>query len=362
MRVLLDCRMCGWSGVGRYTTGLARALAARGDVQLVQACAAEDAPPAQPGGAVTVVRLRFGPLGPAGAAELARAALGAAPDVVHCAHFPTPFPKRGPLVVTLHDLTPLLVPGVMPSRARRLAYACWNRRAARVADRVLVPSLHTAADVERLLRHPRGHIVVTPEAADDFAAGPVEELVGPVKEMVSHPYVLALANAKAHKDLGTLLRAWVVVAQRFPDVRLLLVGEPSDAPTVEAGARVLFTGRRSDGELRALYAGARVFVFPSRYEGFGLPPLEAMAFGAPVVCAEAASLPEVVGDAAEFFRPGDPFALAEAVVRVLGDRALRLRLSSEGRERAARFSWARTAGMSVAAYAQAIEAWRRRRA
>jgi glycosyltransferase involved in cell wall biosynthesis len=361
MRVLLDCRMCGWSGVGRYTTGLARALALRGGIELIQACAEGDEPPV-PAGGTTVVRLRRSALGPGGALELAHAAKAVAPDVVHCPHFPTPFPKRGPLVVTLHDLTPLLVPGVMPSGARRFVYACWNRRAARVADRVLVPSRHTAADVERLLRRSHGRIVVTPEAADDFADGPVADLDGPMREMVARPYVLALASGKVHKDTGTLMRAWTDVAQRFPDVRLLLVGEVRPGAAPHGDSRVVLTGRVADEELRALYAGAHAFVFPSRYEGFGLPPLEAMAFGTPVVCAEAASLPEVVGDAAALFCPGDSSALAEALARVLGDGVLRLRLSNEGRERAAQFSWARTAELSVAAYAQAIEAWRKRRA
>ncbi len=116
-----------------------------------------------------------------------------------------------------------------------------------------------------------------------------------------------------------------------------------------------FTGRVSDAELRALYAGASAFVFPSRYEGFGLPPLEAMALGAPVVCADAASLPEVVGDAALLFPAGDAVALAAALSRVLDDLALRERLSRAGRERAARFTWERTAAATVAVYREALQ-------
>jgi len=119
-------------------------------------------------------------------------------------------------------------------------------------------------------------------------------------------------------------------------------------------ARVAFTGPVSDAELRALYVGASVFVFPSRHEGFGLPPLEAMSLGAPVVCADAASLPEVVGDAALLFAPGDAAALATALSRVLDDPALRERLSRAGRERAAQFTWERTAAGTVAAYREAL--------
>ena len=139
MRVLLDCRMASWSGVGRYTTGLARALAARDDVELVQACAAGEPPPVTPGPGAEVVAASAHPFGLRGALELERLARKAKPDIVHCPHFPTPLPVRGPLVVTLHDLTPLVVPGVMPSMARRAAYRAWNARAARLAGRIIAP-------------------------------------------------------------------------------------------------------------------------------------------------------------------------------------------------------------------------------
>ena len=363
MRVLLDCRMAGWSGVGRYTTGLARALAARDDVELVQACAAGGPPPATPRGAGEVVMLAAHPFSLRGALELGRLARRSAPDVVHCPHFPTPAPVCGPLVVTLHDLTPLLAPGVMPSPARRAVYRAWNARAARVAHRVLVPSRCTAADVERVFPAACGKIRVTPEAADDFAAGPADSLVGRLAALAAPPYLLAIGNAKPHKDLVTLLRAFVRLAPAWPELRLLLVW--SDQPRFVAGAlggapqdvisRVAFTGPVGDAELRALYAGAAAFVFPSRYEGFGLPPLEAMALGAPVVCANAASLPEVVGDAALLFTPGDDAALAAALARVLADSALCEHLVAAGRERAVQFTWAGTAAVTVAAYRAALE-------
>ncbi|MEI6727170.1 MAG: glycosyltransferase family 1 protein [Actinomycetes bacterium] len=362
MRVLLDCRAACWSGVGRYTTGLARALAVRDDIELVQICAAGEAPPAPRGPRVAAAAAAAHPFGLRGALELGRLARRAAPDVVHCPHFPTPCPARGPLVVTLHDLTPLLISGVMPSAARRAVYRAWNARAARVADRLLVPSRCTAADVARVFPAAGGKIRVTPEAADDFAAGPADSLGGRLAALAAPPYLLAIGNAKPHKDLVTLLRAFVRLAPARPELRLLLVW--SDQPRFVAGAlggapqdvisRVAFTGPVGDAELRALYAGAAAFVFPSRYEGFGLPPLEAMALGAPVMCANAASLPEVVGNAALLFPPGDDVALAAALARVLDDPALRERLVAAGRERGAQFTWARTAAATVAAYHEAL--------
>ena len=370
MRVLLDCRMAAWSGVGRYTTGLARALAARSDVQLVQVCAPGEASPVTPGPGAEVVAASAHPFGVRGAFELGRLACQAKPDVVHCPHFPTPAPVRGPLVVTLHDLTPLLVPGVMSSAVRRAVYRRWNVRAARLADRVVVPSRATAADVERLLPAARGKLVVTQEAADDFSSGPIGPLTGALAHLASPPYLLSMGNTKPHKDLPTLLGAFARLAPSRPALRLLLVGaEPPGYLDVElvgvpsdVRARVAFTGRVGDAELQALYSGASIFVFPSRHEGFGLPALEAMVLGAPVVCANAASLPEVVGGAVLLFPAGDADALAGALTRVLDDPALRERLSRAGYARAAQLTWERTAAATVSVYCDVLHHFASRRA
>ncbi len=131
-----------------------------------------------------------------------------------------------------------------------------------------------------------------------------------------------MGNTKPHKDLPTLFSAFERIAAGDSEIVLLLVGEGDDAyldahVAAACRSRVRFTGRVSDPELRALYAGAAAFAFPSRYEGFGLPPLEAMSFGTPVVVARAASLPEVVGDAALMFEPGDADGLASALQAVL---------------------------------------------
>jgi len=267
------------------------------------------------------------------------------------------------------------VPGVMPSAVKRVVYRRWNARAARLAGRIIVPSRATAADVTRLFATARGKLAVTTEAADDFSSGPSGPLTGMLAHLASPPYLLSMGNTKPHKDLATLLRAFAQLATSGPDLRLLLVGAepPGYLGVALAGvppdvrARVAFTGRVSDAELRTLYAGALAFAFPSRYEGFGLPPLEAMALGvglppleamalgAPVVCADAASLPEVVGDAALLFPAGNAAALAAALSRVLDDPALHERLSQAGRERAAQFTWERTAAATVAVYREALQ-------
>ena len=357
MRVLLDCRMADWSGIGRYTTGLVRALAACDDVEIVQLLAKAGAAPVLD---AMSLRANAHPFTPEGGLELGRVARMTACDVTHCLHFPTPVPARHPLVVTIHDLTPLIVPGTMRAFPHGVAYRIWNRRASRVADRIITPSRFTAADVERFFPAAAGKVRVTPEAADDLTAGPVAPMSQELRALAGDRYVLSMGNTKPHKDLPTLLRAFEALAPNRPGLSLLLVGADvpgyaasvlGDSPVV---SRVHFTGRVDDAVLRRLYADAAVFAFPSRYEGFGLPPLEAMGMGTPVVCADATSLPEVVGDAALLVPVGDADALARGLTSVLDDGAVVARLVAAGRARAAAFSWHNTARDTLAVYREVL--------
>ena len=372
MRVLLDCRMAFWSGVGRYTVGLTRALAKREDVQLTIAVgrvnrnspsAAMPILPPELASHVTAYVASGHPFSPAGAFDFGRIVRKVAPDVTHCLHFPTPFPARRPLVVTIHDLSPLLVPGLMPSFVKRAVYRAWNVRAVRVASRIIVDAAFTVGEIERVFPNSAGRITSVAIAADDFSSGKPEPLAGRIADLVRQPYVLSMSSTRLHKDLPTLLKAFTRLALVHPDLRLLLVGDdesgyltahlPTETP-VAIRERVSFTGRVSDGQLRTLYTGAAIFAYPSLYEGFGLPPLEAMALGAPVVTVEAASLPQVVGKAALLVPPGDPVALAAAIERVLTEPILRDRLIAAGHARAAEFTWAATAEATVNVYREVL--------
>lgn len=354
MKALIDCRMSTWSGIGRYCVGLTRALAQLPDLEIVQLTARGSEPPVP--GAPSVVASAH-PFSMRGALEFGRIARRVSPDLTHALHFPTPLPAVHPLVVTMQDLTPLAVEGVMPSPLRRLVYKGWTTRAVNVADRVIAPSQFSARDVVRFFPHAEGKTRVVLLAADDFTAGLTGDLPAWLQ---GKRFVLSMGNTKPHKDLVTLLRAFASLAD--PELLLVLAGiDPGgyvasvldDDP---AATRVRFTGAIDDDTLRALYANAAALAFPSRYEGFGLPPLEAMAFGTPVVTSSAASLPEVVGDAALVVSPGDVGALGDALARVLADASLAGRLSEAGRARAAAFTWQHTAEATLGIYREVLGA------
>ncbi len=353
MRVLIDCRMASWSGVGRYTRGLVRALSQRGELELIQLLV----PGQEPLVDAEVARAGGSPLGPRGMLAFGGAVTAVRPDVTHCTHFPTPFPADHPLVVTVHDIIPIRVPSSMPNPVSREAFARLVRRAITLADRVICPSVFTAQDIAAFAPRAESKTRVTPLAADDLTAGPVGSLP---PWLAGKRFILGMGNPKPHKGLATLMRAFAALAKRYPDLMLVLAGEqPAGFLDGVLGAdpargRIRFTGPLRDAALRALYADAELFAFPTAYEGFGLPPLEAMAHGTPVVTTAAASVPEVVGCAAVTVEPGDVDGLATAMSHLLDDASARNRLRQAGLVRAAQFSWALTAERTAAVYEEVL--------
>lgn len=358
LRVLLDCRMATWTGVGRYTVGLTRALAAREDISLSIVIAEKDRALFARASLEAIVSAKSHPFSLGGALEMGRIARRLRPDVTHCAHFLTPLPAPHPLVVTVHDISPLVVHGIMPSALKRAIYRRQVARAVRVADRILVDAPFTVGEITRIFPSAAGRITSIPIAADDFSAGHIAPLTGRLAGLAGERYILTMGSTRAHKDIPTLLRAFALLAPAHPELRLLLAGEGEDGyldahlagSSESVRSRVAFTGRVTDHELRSLYASAAVFAFPSLYEGFGLPPLEAMSLGAPVVVADAASLPDVVADAALLMPPGDAPALVEAIERIIGDTELRTRLIAAGRARAAQLTWEATGAATTRVY------------
>jgi glycosyltransferase involved in cell wall biosynthesis len=237
----------------------------------------------------------------------------------------------------------------------RLRY--WvGRRLLPRADIVLAVSQSTANDAVRLARVDRRRIRVVPEAADPIfkpspgAAERVTRAFG-----LPPGYLLFVGALDSRKDPAGLLRAWSVAREERPDLQLVITGEPGQqAPKDMAGATVL--GHLSESELVDVYTAAGCLVFPSRYEGFGLPCLEALACGCPVAAYDNSSLPEVVDGAGELVEDGNAEALGKAAARLA---AVTERPWRPGLEHASKFSWRKTARATISAYEAAVEIIRR---
>lgn len=265
-----------------------------------------------------------------------------------------------PTVITIHDLAFIRFPATF--RAYNRTYLdLATRMSARRAARILTVSEHTRREVIGLLGVPAERVVVTPNAARRHFRPPDPAALAAFRAHHDLPdrFVLYVGTLEPRKNLTGLLAAYAQVA-RQTDTPLLIGGgkgwlyEPVFAQLEQLGLRdrVHFVGYIDEAELPLWYAAATLFVFPSIYEGFGMPPLEAMACGTPVVTSNTSSLPEVVGTAGVMVPPTNIDQLAAAILRVLGDADLRSELRARGLQQAAHFSWRATAERTLAAYAQ----------
>jgi glycosyltransferase involved in cell wall biosynthesis len=284
------------------------------------------------------------------------------PDVFHAPHYVLPPAARCRSVVTIHDCIHLMFPQYLPSR---MAYAyakasMWM--AVRRSHRILTVSEASKRDIIHFFNVRPEKIVVVYNAIDErFRATPSEEDVARVREryQLAHGFVLYVGNIKPHKNLVRLIEAYDMLRHRgFEELKLLIIGdEISKLPALRRAVHkhklhkhVRFLGYQPDDTLAVLYRLAEVFVFPSLYEGFGLPPLEAMACGTPVVTSNVSSLPEVTGDAAVLVDPYEVESIAEGMQRVLTDAALSAELRAKGIARAREFSWERSVGRTRELY------------
>ncbi len=288
-------------------------------------------------------------------------------DLFHSPDFVLPPLRRGEALVTIHDLTFLIYPECAD---RRLAEYLSKRvpKAVERARVVLADSECTRQDLVRLLKVPREKIeVVYGGVNPEFVPVTDESMLHRVQERydLDEPFILSVGRLEPRKNFSRLIDAyWLLRQESGLPHRLLLAGEEgwlcgglfAQVERLELENEVIFLGFVPEEALPALLSLAAVFAYPSLYEGFGLPPLEAMACGAPVVASNSSCLPEVLGEAALFVDPADVTALAETLHRVLADKQLSQDMSRKGLERAAHFPWSASAQKLLAVYERAAAA------
>ena len=353
MRIAIDVRKLHDFGVGTYVRNLLRQLARIDhETEYVLLCRSDDRPVAKSlgenfravsewSGHYSVAEQLSVPL------NLGRS--GA--TLFHAPHYVLPALTPCRSIVTIHDCIHLVFPQYL---AHRLAHAyartaLWT--AAHRANRILTVSEASKRDIVRFCRVPDDKVTVISNAIDDrFGVEPPEEEVVRVREryQLHDPFIMYAGNVKPHKNLERLIDAFALLRRdSFGDLKLLITGSEISRYAMLRRAvhrynlhkHVRFLGFQPEETLAVLYRLADVFVFPSLYEGFGLPPLEAMASGTPVVVSNVSSLPEVVGDAGVLVNPYDPVSIADGVRQVLTDGPLRAELTAKGLVRARTFSW-----------------------
>ncbi len=283
------------------------------------------------------------------------------PDLVHFAMVQQPVLYKGKVVTTMHDLTTARFRNPAKNWLlfwfKQRVYRWVNKRVAHKSNAIITGTEYVKDDVARFTRINSRKITVTPEAADKITDKPM-----PMEDLIDKRFIMYVGRPQPHKNLNRLLEAFVKLCEQQPDLHLVLVGK-RDTLYRKLHLKVLakgikhvhFTGFVSEGQLRWLYGHTQAYVFPSLSEGFGLPPLEAMLHSAPVVSSNATCLPEVNGDAAEYFDPLSIEDMASAINRVLTNEKRRKNLIAAGKKQVAKYSWERMAHQTLEVYKQVLE-------
>jgi glycosyltransferase involved in cell wall biosynthesis len=289
-------------------------------------------------------------------------------DLMHFTHFNAPIFYNKPFVVTIHDLTLNYFPGKkMNNPLRRAAYKITLKHAVKKACAIITVSRNTKTDLRLLLKTPSDKIKVIYEGVHEkFKPLNNRQAVRAIKNKynLDKPYLLYTGVWRGHKNLPALLQAFYILKTKYGfDGYLVITGrkDPLYAPDImqaitllQLKKDVIFTGLVKEDELVPLYNGALTYVFPSLYEGFGLPPLEAMRCGVPVVASSSSCIPEVCGKGnAIYFDPYSPDDMAEKIFSVISQKSLREKLIARGLKHVKKYSWERMARQTLAVYSGA---------
>jgi len=289
-------------------------------------------------------------------------------DLIHYTNFNSPiFFRKAKSIVTIYDLTPWLY----PNSPRQRNWICQQlyrfilKRSCNNASRIIAVSHGTKVDIVK-------YIKVDPAKVDVVYSGVPQHIQASesgrdasqilAKYKIRPPYFLYVGQWRKHKNLVSLIRAFSIFNSRYRDFRLVIVGRPDPlAPEVpkvirelNLTDRVVLAGYIPDRDMSPIYKHAQAFIFPSLYEGFGIPPLEAMASGTPVLSSNASVMPEVLGDAALFFNPLDIENIVQAMYKLVGSPGLRKELISKGYHQSQKYSFAQTARETLAVYMKVL--------
>lgn len=286
---------------------------------------------------------------------------GLGADLVHFGMTQQPVRYKGKTVTTIHDLTTLRFYNPDKNKlvfwVKQQVYAQVIKRAAKKAAAVITPSNFVKDDLVKFSGISPDKVVVTHEAADAISEPPT-----PLPDLQNSKFIMYVGRPTPHKNLERLIDAFSKLRSNHPALKLVLVGKKdANYERIEASVKkrgidgVVFTGFTSEGQLRWLYENTQAYVFPSLSEGFGLPGLEAMVHGAPVVSSNATCLPEIYGEAAKYFDPLSVGAMADAINSVLTDEKLRNTLIKNGHDQAKKYSWKRMAEQTLEVYNKALK-------
>jgi glycosyltransferase involved in cell wall biosynthesis len=355
-RVLIDLRMVGRQlhGIARYALELARLLPLLApDWEFTALVGPDPLPstlgPLRPHLPELVASARF--LSPFEQPSLAATLLGTRFDLFHATSFSLPALWRGPLVATLHDANHLALPENYRPGTRAYYRLVVVPRARKAQALITVSEFSRAELAEHLDLRPERFQVIPQGVDERFRPRAPSELAAFRKRLRLPPrFLLAMGNAKPHKNLQVIARIALNLS-----IPLALLAGPDVARKLGFPTGTIDLGEVPEADLPLLLSSAEALLFPSYYEGFGLPPLEAMACGCPVIASRAASLPEVCGEAALLVDPHAPEEWREAALRICRDAALRTMLSARGIERAGRYGWPACARQTLAVYRRVLD-------
>lgn len=365
MRLGFDGRIIEGSGVGTYSRNLLTQLA-RFDLDLVVFCTDRGKGAVPSSDRTSLVSANINPETRSGKARFATLVRAVGVDVLHVPTYMSPGNTTFPVVATVHDVIPLVYPRSVRNPLARARYRRQLDTTLEESELIITVSgisrsaliAHAGVDPERIR-------VVQNGVSDQFSPVSDEQTLASVRNRYHLPdrFALWIGEFRPQKNLEVLVKGWAKLRDMNEEVPDLVLAGAQDGEfrkirrevkRRKLEEKVWFPGYIRQDDLPALYSAAEVFIFPSLFEGFGLPPLEAMACGTPCVVSNSSSLPEATGRAAYMFNPTSAEELAEVVHRVLTDDALRERLREEGREQAGLFSWEKSAERTLEIYREIV--------